>query len=519
MNHIPSSKALSLALLAVWTACSCTLAPRHEHPSPPLPAEWNAGAGQSYVLGASQESASYPEDTPSQNTRPESQGEDWRGVIVDPSMAGLVELALTNNRDLRVAVARIEKARAQHAIARADLVPHIGATGKADMSRTPAPLSYTGEAYTSHTYSAGVGITSFEVDLFGRVRSLRERALEQFLSTVETTRGVHLALVAEVGQAYLTLAAQRERLALARRTLETERITLALERGRWDHGMSSERDVARAAGLMNAAQRDVAERAESVTAAENTLALLLGMPLTDHLAPAQALDNITPFPPIPAGLPSEVLARRPDVRAAEHDLKAANADIGAARARYFPRIGLTASYGNASMEMDDLFGGGTRTWSFVPQATLPLFHAGAIRAGVEAAEAERDIRVAQYEKAVQGAFREVSDTLARRTSLKGQVEAQAALVSGAERSLELATQRYEAGLDSSLDRVDAQRTETEARQQLVALRLARQSNALTLFKVLGGGWPRDTHATMSGETPVEAMSDTSNGSMAQSVKQ
>lgn len=465
--------AAALAALTVTPLAGCSLIPEYHRPAPDLPAAWNAGAAGHAAQPAGQAPA-VPQD--------------WRQVVADAPMARLIDLALSNNRDLRVAVLQIEKARAQHAIARADLFPHIDASGGADMGRTSAPLSTTGDAYTSHAYSVGVGFSSFELDLFGRIRSLKEQALEQFLSTDAAARSVQLTLVAEVGQAYLTLAADREQLDLAREILETERASFAVVQSRYDNGIAGELDVVRARTTVDTARVSVAAAEARVTADENTLALLLGMPLSPDLAPARRLADVAPLADPPAGLPSEVLARRPDVAAAEHTLKAANANIGAARAAYFPRIGLTASYGNASTEMNDLFRAGSRTWSFVPQATLPIFHAGAIRAGVESAEAERDIQVAQYEKTVQTAFKEVSDALAQGTSLATQAEAQASLVQATGTAYDLSTRRYERGVDGYLSKLDAQRSHAAARQDLVSVLLSRQSNRLTLFKALGGGW-------------------------------
>ncbi len=470
--------AATLVALAVTPLVGCSLISEYHRPAPDLPAAWNAGG----AAGQTDPAAAIPQTIP----------QDWRQVVTDAPMTRLIELALSNNRDLRVAVLQIEKARAQHAIARADLFPHIDASGSADMGRTSAPLSSTGRSHTSHAYSVGVGFSSFELDLFGRVRSLKEQALEQYLSTDASARSVQLTLVAEVGQAYLTLAADREKLDLAREILETERASFAVVKSRYDSGIAGELDVAQAQTTVDTARVSVAAAEATVTADENTLALLVGAPLTSDLTPdmtpARKLADVAPLADLPAGLPSEVLARRPDVVAAEHTLKAANANIGAARAEYFPRIGLTASYGNASTEMNDLFRAGSRTWSFVPQATLPIFHAGAIRAGVESAEAERDIQVAQYEKTVQTAFKEVSDALAQGTSLATQAEAQASLVRATGKAYELSTQRYERGVDGYLAKLDAQRSHASARQSLVSVLLSRQTNRLTLFKVLGGGW-------------------------------
>ena len=461
------TRVLATACLAAALA-GCSLVPKHVQPAPPLPADWTSGGG-----APSQANATLP---------------DWRLVITDEPMRRVVELALEGNRDLRVAVLKIEKAQAQYQIQRADLLPKIDATAGANMQRTPAPLSGKTVAVTSRAYSVGLGFSAFELDLFGRVQSLKDAALEQFLATEESRKSVELSLVAEVATAYLTLAADREHLALAREILETEQASHEVVQSRFDFGVANELDLSRAQTTVDTARVQVARYQAQVTADENMLAVLVGQPLAPELAPAKSLAEVAPVSPVPVGLPSEVLTRRPDVQAAEHQLKAANADIGAARARHFPSISLTGSYGTASNEVDNLFKSGTVAWSFVPQITLPIFNAGAISAGVKAAEAERNILVAQYEKAVQTAFREVSDALAQGASLAAQVQAQTSLTTATAKSYELSTLRYEAGVDSFLSKLDAQRSHAASRQELIAARLGRQANMLTLYKTLGGGW-------------------------------
>ncbi|MHC1700566.1 MAG: efflux transporter outer membrane subunit [Humidesulfovibrio sp.] len=461
------TRVLAAACLAAALA-GCSLVPKHVQPAPPLPADWTSGGG-----APSQANATLP---------------DWRLVITDEPMRRVVELALEGNRDLRVAVLKIEKAQAQYQIQRADLLPKIDATAGANMQRTPAPLSGKTVAVTSRAYSVGLGFSAFELDLFGRVQSLKDAALEQFLATEESRKSVELSLVAEVATAYLTLAADREHLALAREILETEQASHEVVQSRFDFGVANELDLSRAQTTVDTARVQVARYQALVTADENMLAVLVGQPLAPEFAPAKSLAEVAPVSPVPVGLPSEVLTRRPDVQAAEHQLKAANADIGAARARHFPSISLTGSYGTASNEVDNLFKSGTVAWSFVPQITLPIFNAGAISAGVKAAEAERNILVAQYEKAVQTAFREVSDALAQGASLAAQVQAQTSLTTATAKSYELSTLRYEAGVDSFLSKLDAQRSHAASRQELIAARLGRQANMLTLYKTLGGGW-------------------------------
>jgi multidrug efflux system outer membrane protein len=390
-----------------------------------------------------------------------------------------------------VAALKIEKAQAQYQIQRADLFPKINGTAGADMKRTPAKLSGQSYPVTSRTYSVGLGFSSFELDFFGRIQSLKDAALEEFLATEASRRSVELSLVAEVSTAYMTLAADREQLSLAQEILATEQASYDIVKYRLDYGVAGELDINRAQTTVDTAKVQVAKYAAQVTADENLLAVLVGMPIGADLLPAKALAEIAPLSPVPAGLPSEVLTRRPDVLAAEHQLKSANANIGAARARHFPSISLTGSVGTASNAINGLFSSGSGMWAFAPQITLPIFQAGAIAAGVKVAEADRDIMVAQYEKTVQTAFREVSDTLAQGASLTSQVEAQTSLSKATGKSYELSTLRYEAGVDGYLSKLDAQRSYASARQGLITARLSRQANILTLYKALGGGWQKD----------------------------
>jgi efflux transporter, outer membrane factor (OMF) lipoprotein, NodT family len=469
MRHTSRAlKAACLAALIPALLSGCTLAPKYERPNPALPADWNSGIA-----------------APSQ---PGAKAQDWRQVVTDAPMSRLIELALANNRDLRVALLQVEKAQAQHEIVRADLFPKIDATAGADMNRTPASLSSTGYAVTSRAYSVGLGFSAFELDLFGRLRSLKEQALEQYLSSEASAKSVELTLVAQVATAYMTLASDREHLTLAQEILETENASYEVVRNRFENGVANELELAQAQTTVDTAKVSVASYEAQVKADETNLSLLVGMPLSPELTPAKTLAEISPLAPVPAGLPSEVLARRPDVLSAEHTLKAANANIGAARAMYFPTISLTGSYGTSSNEINGLFKNGSQAWTFVPQLTLPIFHAGAIRAGVKSAEADRDITVAQYEKSVQTAFKEVSDALSLGSSLTTQVEAQTSLAKATGKSYELSTLRYENGVDSYLSKLDSQRAYATARQNLITTRLSQQTSRLTLYKALGGGW-------------------------------
>lgn len=450
------------------TLVACTMAPKYERPSPQLHSDWAAGGMPQVQANATQPG--------------------WRDVIEDSSTRHLVELALVNNRDLRMAALRIEKAQAQYQIQRADLFPKIDAGAGANMQRTPASLSPTGLPITTRAYSVGLGFSAFELDFFGRIQSLRGAALEQFLATEVSHRSTELSLVAQVATGYCALAADREHLKLAKDILQTEQASYELVRQRYELGTVSRLDLSQAQTTVDTARVSVAVYAAQVNADENILELLVGMPLSQELLPAQSLADIAPLRPVPAGLPSEVLTRRPDVLAAEHQLKAANANIGAARAMHFPIISLTGSYGTASNEVRDLFRNGFQAWTFIPQVALPIFHAGAISAGVKVAEADKAIMVAQYEKTVQAAFREVSDSLAQEASLTDQVEALASLSNATGEASELTNQLYESGIGSYLSRLDAQRVHATTRQNLISVHMARLANTLTLYKALGGAW-------------------------------
>lgn len=471
MTRMKHSRALAVAMLALLLATTgCTMAPKYERPSPLLPADWASGPAAQANVQANATRA------------------DWRQVVTDEPMKKLIELALTNNRDLRVAALKIEKAQAQYRIQRADLFPKINGTAGADLSRTPAKLSSSGAAVTSHAYSVGLGFSAFELDLFGRIQSLKDAALEEYLATEASHKSVELSLVAEVATAYMTLAADREQLALAQEILDTERESLEIVRQRSDYGVANDLDLSRAQTTVDTARVQVARYTAQVTEDENLLSQLVGMPLAPELVPAKTLAEVAPLAPVPAGLPSEVLTRRPDVLAAEHQLKSANANIGAARARHFPSISITGVLGTASNEVNGLFSTGSGMWSFAPQITLPIFQAGAISAGVKVAESDRNIMVAQYEKAVQTAFREVSNALAQGSSLTEQVQAQTSLATASAKSYELSTLRYEAGVDGFLSKLDAQRSFATARQSLISARLSRRTSTMTLYKALGGGW-------------------------------
>jgi multidrug efflux system outer membrane protein len=455
-----------LAAAAALLLAGCSLAPRYERPAPPVAPEWGAGA------------ASGPSGVADLG---------WREVFQDPGLQALVALALENNRDLRVAALNVELARAQYRIERADRLPAVSATGSATRQHLDAGPSPTGRAETTTSYTVG-GATSFELDFFGRVRSLSDAALEQFLATEEARRSLHLSLVAEVATQYLALRALDDQVALAHRTLETVESSFALTRRTFEAGRTSELDVRTAEAQVHTARFNLSSARLQRTRAEHVLVLLVGQPLPAELPAPQPLEAQGVLAELPPGVPSEVLLRRPDVLSAEHALRSANAIIGAARAAFFPSISLTAFGGTSSAELSGLFGSGSGLWSFTPRIDLPLFRGGALRAGLDASHVRKSIQIARYERVIQGAFREVADALAARTALEEQLEAQRARVQAEQRRYELSDLRYRKGVDSYLGVLTAQRDLFAAQQLLIQSRLARLSNLVDLYRALGGGW-------------------------------
>lgn len=415
----------------------------------------------------------------------------WRQVFLDTRLQQVIALALENNRDLRIALLNIETQRAQYRIQRAASLPSIDASAAQSRSRG---TDASGQSGVSRSASAEVGIASWELDLFGRVRSLKDQALENWLATTETQRGTRLTLVAEVASAWLTLCADQQRLELARQTLHNQQQTLALTQERHAQGIVSGLDLSQVEASVHSARSDLASYTVQLAQDRTALELLVGTRLEAPLLPSsEALDSAVALAPIRSGLDSRVLLDRPDVLAAEHALKAANANIGAARAAFFPSIALTANTGRSSDALSSLFSGGLRTWSFIPSISIPIFHAGALKAELDVATLGKHIEVARYEKSIQSAFAEVADALVARANLDEQLEAQRALVAANQRGFTLADTRYRTGVDSYLEALDAQRSLYSAQQAQITLQLSEANNRVTLYKVLGGG--ADAHAT------------------------
>ena len=412
----------------------------------------------------------------------------WREFFADKRLQTLIAQALENNRDLRIAVLNVERARAMYRIQRAQQLPSVSASGVYTKQNIPSALSDGVPPSTYQSYEVSIGMAAFELDLFGRVNSLSHAALEQYLAQEESRRSAQLTLIAEVAQAYLTLASDRELTRLAADTLKSQQDSFALTQKLYETGAASGLDLAQARTTVESARADDARYEGNVAQDIDALTLLVGVTPDPALLP-QGLDvELAMLSAPPAGLPSIVLLRRPDVRANEHLLRAANANIGAARAAFFPTISLVGNVGSASVELSGLFKSGTGTWTFAPQVTLPIFAGGALSANLDAAHTDQRIALAQYEKAIQSGFREVADALALSDTLVRERNADEALADATLSAYELSQKRYRAGRDSYLNVLDSQRSDYAARQRLIAVRLAEQSNRVALYKALGGGW-------------------------------
>jgi multidrug efflux system outer membrane protein len=463
------------AVAATVLASACTLEPRYQRPDAPVASGYPAAPGA--------------------GTQTAAADIGWRDFFADPRLQKLVEIALANNRDLRVSVLNIEAARAQYRIQRADLLPAINGSGTGTGQRTPDDLTSDPSHNVSHNYSVGVGFTSYELDLFGRVRSLNHQALETYLGYEETRRSAQIALVAEVANAYLSLLSDQALLQMTQDTFDSQQNSYDLTQKSFDAGTIGALDLRQAQTALETARANLVQYRRQVALDRNALVLLIGLPsLPADLPQGRDLDTQELLTDLPAGVPSEVLTRRPDVRAAEHSLIAANANIGAARAAFFPRITLTGSYGTASSEFKGLFDSGSDAWSFTPTITVPIFNGGANIANLDLAKVQKNITVAQYEKSVQTAFREVADALDSRGTLDEQLAAQQKLLEATSESYKLADMRLRAGVDDFLSVLDAQRSLYSAQQGYIAIKLSRQQNLVTLYKALGGGWNERTIA-------------------------
>ncbi|MBK1681605.1 efflux transporter outer membrane subunit [Rhodocyclus tenuis] len=474
-------------LVAMFSSGCAMLVPDYATPAAPIPQQWpeapeNAAASGTVVPAEGAAAAAVqPAGSPA------AAAIGWESFFTDPGLRQLIALALANNRDLRVTGLNIEKARAQYQIQRADLFPSINASVSGSNQRTPASLSATGKVAVTQQYSAGLGFAAYELDFFGRISSLKEQALYQFLATEEARRSAQISLVAEVANAWLTLAADSEHLRLAEDTLRSQNESYQMSQRRFELGAASELDLRQAQTSVESARADVARYTAQLALDRNALLLLVGSDIPQPLLQNRSLGSISALAPIPAGIPSSLLQQRPDVQQAERLLQAANANIGAARAAFFPSITLTASGGNASNQLSELFAAGSGSWSFVPKINLPIFNAGRLSANLAVARFDEQISLAQYEKTVQTAFREVADALVQLAPLNEQLAAQLALVEASSASYRLSRARFDSGVDSYLVVLDSQRSQYAAQQNLISVRQSSLANQVTLYKVLGGG--------------------------------
>lgn len=452
-----------IALSVTLLLGGCSMAPDYQRPELPQGATWQS------------------------NQTGEAAVSSWRQQFLDPALQQLIATALENNRDLRIAALNVEAYEARYRIQRVAQLPTLAANGSGTRQQGSDDLSSTGQGTISSQYGANIGITAYELDLFGRIQSLKDQALETYLAQIETQRSTQIALVASVANAYLTLLADQELLALSEATLATEQESYGLTEHKYRLGAASEMELAQGRTALESAKVSLAQYQRQVKQDRNGLALLLGTGVPALMTEPATLAEVQ-LAAIPVGAPSSLLQQRPDILAAEHSLKAANANIGAARAAFFPTISLTATAGTASNQLSGLFDGGTGTWTFMPQINLPIFDGGKRIADLDVVEVSTRQAVASYEKCIQTAFKEVADTLGAQTDYQQQLQAQQELVKASQTYFKLAEVRYEKGVDSYLTRLDAQRSLFSAKQGLITTRLAQLSNQVALYKAVGGGW-------------------------------
>ncbi len=446
-----------IAFLVSLLLAGCSLAPDYQRPEAPVPASYTTTVGSNAVKAT-----------------------EWQQVFTDPALQKLIDTALKNNRDLRVAALNVEAYQAKYRIQRAAQLPTLTASGS--QSRQ---LAYDA---ISNTDTATIGISAYELDLFGRIQSLKDQALETYLAQEATQRSTQLSLIANVANAYMTLLADQDLLRLAEQTAKSYEQSYQLIDQRYQAGISSSLDLSQSRSNLESVKSSLAQYRRQVMLDKNALQLLLGTSIPDGLSAGLPDQDLTLLTPLAADMPSSLLTRRPDIQAAEHTLKAANANIGAARAAFFPTVSLTANAGSMSSSLSNLFDSGSGTWLFQPSISLPIFDWGSREADLDVTKIQKKIEIANYESAIQTAFKEVSDGLVSQDGYRQQLEAQQALVDANKTYYQLAQDRYEKGVDSYLTLLDAQRSLFSAEEGLVNTRLALLSNRVSLFKAVGGGW-------------------------------
>jgi outer membrane protein, multidrug efflux system len=495
-----------IAAAVAMLAAGCTFQPKYERPAAPVDSSFPTGG----IYDKQPSTATSSEPTRTSNGQP-APDIGWRDFMADPRLQKVVELALKNNRDLRVSVLNVQAAQAQYQVTRAGLFPTLDAVASQSKQRTPKDLSFFNQTI-SNTYSVGFS-ASWEIDFFGRIQSLKDQALAQYLSTAQARKAAEIALVAQVADAYLTMIAYDDQLTVTRNTLKTAEESYRITKLQFDNGVGTELDVDQSEGILQQAQANLQSQLRLRAQAQNALVLLVGEPLPADLPPGLPLDSQNLLNDIPAGLPSDLLVRRPDIAQAEETLLAANADIGAARAAFFPRVTLTGTMGTLSPTLGGLFKPGSAAWSFAPQIDLPIFEGGQNMANLDLAQVQKRIEIASYEKAIQTAFREVADGLAARGTYDDQIRALERFTGSQSRRLELSDLRYRSGVDSYLAVLTAQTDLYSAQQLLVTARMERATNLVDLYRALGGGWiehagdqprPADEPVDYSASAPVAA---------------
>jgi multidrug efflux system outer membrane protein len=467
-----------IAAAVALFAAGCTMAPKYERPAAPVDQTFPTGG-----IYDRQPDAASPGGAAQAKPAVDI---GWRDFFVDARLQQIVAIALKNNRDLRVSMLNVAAARSQYQITRSELLPTLDAVGSQTKTRTPRDLSLFNQTLSTD-YSVGVN-ASWEIDFFGRIQSLKDQALEQYFALAETRKAAEISLVSQVADQYLTMLSDDDQLTVTRNTLKTAQESYRITKLQFDNGVGTELDVTQSEGILQQAAANLQSQLRLRAQAENALVLLIGEPLPADLPPGLPLDSQNLLADIPAGLPSDLLVRRPDIASAEHSLLAANANIGAARAAFFPKISLTGNFGTLAPSLGTLFKPGSAAWSFAPQISIPIFEGGANLANLDLAQIQKRIEIANYEKAIQTAFREVADGLAARGTYDEQIKALELYVKSQARGLELSDMRYRNGVDNYLSVLTAQTNLYTAQQLLITARLNRVTNLVDLYRELGGGW-------------------------------
>ena len=482
---------LIVALLGSVGLASCNFVPDYHRPAMPVAAQWPTG--RAYPGASGQDGPTAAE------TR-------WEDFFRDAGLRRLITIALANNRDLRQAMLNVEAYRAEHRIQKSELIPSIGVSGSGNRQWLPGDVAISGQTGVQSQFEVAAGFSAYELDLFGRVHSLTEQALQAYFASDDARNSAQITLIGEVANAYLGWRADQDLLDLTDATLASYSRSLAIVERNERAGIVSALTVRQARGLVRQAETQKAILIRQIAQDQNALTLLLGAELPQDISRPQGLETVVDMD-LPVGLPSDLLLRRPDIRAAEHQLLAANANIGAARAAFYPSISLTAGAGTTGFGVDRLFAPGSGTWALIPQINIPIFNSGRLKASLNYSEIQKDIGVAQYEKAIQSAFRDVADGLAARRTFSEQLASQAAAVKNDREYLGFARERFKTGIDGYLTVLDAERSLFSSQQELIVARRMQVSSEVMLYKALGGGWSNETApATSASPVPSAAAS-------------